>query len=174
MISSRFQASRGVTLLEVLATMAVMLVGIAAVMTLVTQISASNRRTLTATQAQLLAERTLENISSMGCSATPPCANLIPLDGQRTTLWQTAGGELRTAAPVGDVARQYEVAVDVDSPALAGSIEDGASGFPPVDRDLGGSAGTAGNIANVRVSVSWVEPGRTGRQVVVLQTRMAP
>ncbi|MFY2556274.1 type IV pilus modification PilV family protein [Corallococcus terminator] len=174
MSPSRFQASRGVTLLEVLATMAVMLVGIAAVMTLVTQISASNRRTLTATQAQLLAERTLENITSMGCSAEPPCANLIPLDGQRTNLWQTAGGDVKTSAPAGDVARQYEVAVDVDSPALAGSIEAGAAGFPPVNRDLGGSAGTPGNVANVRVSVSWVEPGRTGRQVVVLQTRMAP
>ncbi|MCP3063027.1 prepilin-type N-terminal cleavage/methylation domain-containing protein [Myxococcus sp. K38C18041901] len=175
MKSSRLQTSRGVTLLEVLATMAVMLVGIAAVMMLVTQISASNRRTLTATQAQLIAERTLESITSEGCTASPPCSNLAPWDNRRTQVWQTAAGELRTVAPpAGMVAREYEVAVDIDSPSvgLTGSIENGAVGLPAIDRQLGG--GLPGNVANVRVSVSWTERGRQGRQVVVMQTRMAP
>ncbi|GEN07727.1 prepilin-type N-terminal cleavage/methylation domain-containing protein [Myxococcus fulvus] len=175
MKSSRLQASRGVTLLEVLATMAVMLVGIAAVMMLVTQISASNRRTLTAAQAQLIAERTLEGIMSEGCTATPPCANLSTWDNRRTTVWQTAAGELQTVAPAaGVVSREYEVAVDIDSPSagLPGSIENGAAGLPAINRQLGG--GLPGNVANVRVSVSWLERGRQGRQVVVMQTRMAP
>ncbi|NTX10111.1 prepilin-type N-terminal cleavage/methylation domain-containing protein [Myxococcus sp. CA051A] len=176
MKSPRFHTSRGVTLLEVLATMAVMLVGVAAVMTLVTQISASNRRTLTATQAQLLAERRLETITAMGCSPAPnPCSNLGFLDNTRERVWQTAAGDLLPAKPTnGAVAREYEVAVDLDSNALGGSIENGAAGFPPVNRDLGGVANSPGNVVNVRVSVSWIEPARTGRQVVVLQTRVAP
>lgn len=170
------RASRGVTLLEVLATMAVMLVGIAAVMTLITHISASNRRTLTATQAQLIAERALEDIASRGCTADPPCANLVVFDNQRTNLWQTAQGTVLTAAPAaGVVARQYEVAVDVDVSSNAATIEGGAVGTPPITRDLvAGVASSVGRLANVRVSVSWNEPARTGRQVVVLQTRVAP
>ncbi|WP_338871864.1 type II secretion system protein [Myxococcus stipitatus] len=172
------RASRGVTLLEVLATMAVMLLGIAAVMTLITHISASNRRTLTATQAQLIAERTLEDIASKGCTADPPCSNLVVFDNQRTTLWQTAQGKVLTAAPSagsGIVARAYEVAVDVDVSSNAATIEGGAAGTPPITRDLvAGQASSVGRLANVRVSVSWNEPARTGRQVVVLQTRVAP
>ncbi|AGC41734.1 type 4 pilus biogenesis operon protein [Myxococcus stipitatus DSM 14675] len=170
------RASRGVTLLEVLATMAVMLLGIAAVMTLVTHISASNRRTLTATQAQLIAERTLEDIASRGCSADPPCSNLVGFDKQRTTLWQTAQGRILTAAPAtgsGIVAREYEVAVDVDISMDMASIEGGVAGTPSILRDLAGPS-SRGRLANVRVSVSWLEPARTGRQVVVLQTRVAP
>ncbi|TQF14252.1 type II secretion system protein [Myxococcus llanfairpwllgwyngyllgogerychwyrndrobwllllantysiliogogogochensis] len=170
------RASRGVTLLEVMATMAVMLLGVAAVMTLVTHISTSNRRTLTATQAQLIAERRLENIASMGCSAEPPCSNLAGLDNQRTKMWQTAQGDLLTVAPAaGVVAREYEVAVDVDYSRVPGSIEGGSRGSPDIARDLvPGQAGSIGNLVNVRVSVSWLEPGRTGRQVVVMQTRVAP
>lgn len=171
------RTSRGVTLLEVMATMAVMLLGVAAVMTLVTQISTSNRRTLTATQAQLIAERTLENIASMGCSVQPPCGNLAAMDNRPPTrLWQTAQGDLLTTAPAASlVAREYEVDVDIDSGVIAGSIEGGAGGSPDISRDLvAGQAGTIGNLANVRVSVSWREPGRTGRQVVVMQTRVAP
>ncbi|MCP3099036.1 prepilin-type N-terminal cleavage/methylation domain-containing protein [Myxococcus sp. K15C18031901] len=176
MKSVRSQAPRGVTLIEVLATMAVMLLGVAAVMTLVTQISYSNRRTLTQTQAQVLAERTLENIAAMGCSVQPPCNNLATLDNTRTTVWQTASGDVLTSAPPANVtARAYEIAVDVDSPVLLGSIEGGAVGSPAINRDLlPGVSGTVGNVANVRVSVSWKEPSRRGRQVVVMQTRVAP
>ncbi|QSQ11597.1 type IV pilus modification PilV family protein [Myxococcus landrumensis] len=170
---SSFRASRGVTLLEVMFTMVVMLVGIAAVMTLVTHINASNRRTLTATQAQVIAERALESIASKGCTAK--CANLRDLDNTRNFIWQTASGELRMTDPSpAVVARKYEVAVDVDSPVIMGSAEGGAMGHPPLNRNLGGDPSEQNNIANVRVSVSWVEPGQREPRVVVLQTRMAP
>ncbi len=163
--------ARGVTLLEVMATMVVLLVGIAATMVLVTQINRSNRRTLTAAQAQHIAERELEDIIAMGCTLEPPCGNLV--DNRRYDVWQTAAGELRQSDPgAGVVARKYEVAVDVDSAVIPNTIESGSVGAPDVTRVL--AAGQQGNVANVRVSVSWQEPERTGRQVVVLQTRMAP
>jgi prepilin-type N-terminal cleavage/methylation domain-containing protein len=172
----RRHAHRGVTLLEVLATMAVLLMGMAAAMTVLVQTSTSNRRTLTATQAQLVAEQELENIASMGCVVEPPCSNLLPLDRTNYKVWQTSAGELRrTVPPAGVIAREYEVVIDVDSAALPTSIEAGSVGSPPLNRDLiPGTAGSLGNLANVRVSVSWQEPGDTARQVVVLQTRMAP
>ncbi|MCP3136546.1 type IV pilus modification PilV family protein [Pyxidicoccus xibeiensis] len=167
---------RGITLLEVMATMAVMLLGVSAAMLVVNQTSQSNRRTLTATQAQLIAEQELENIASRGCTVDPPCANLAALDNTNYRVWQTSMGELRRAPPPAALeAREYEVVIDVDSRVLATSIEAGSVGSPPVSRDLiPGTAGSGGNVANVRVSVSWVERNSTERQVVVLQTRMAP
>jgi prepilin-type N-terminal cleavage/methylation domain-containing protein len=166
---------RGVTLLEVMATMVVLLLGIAAAMTVVSATSRSNRRTLTATQAQLIAERYLENITAEGCTPIPPaCSNLQHWDNNRFLVYQTSAGELReTAPPASILARQYEVSVDVDAPMLLGSIENASVGEPAVDRNLVGT--NTGNLANIRVAVSWEEPGvRTGRQVVVMQTRMAP
>ncbi|RKG90245.1 type IV pilus modification PilV family protein [Corallococcus terminator] len=167
--------SRGVTLLEVMATMAVMLLGTAAAMTVVSQTSFSNRRTLTANQAGMLAEQTLESLRAQGCSQEPPCGNMQVWDNQRIIYYQTAGGEpTRTAPAAGTIMRQYEVAIDVDGLPIVGSIEGGAPslGEPLVTREL--IPGQPGNVINVRVSVSWVEPNRTGRQVVVLQTRMSP
>jgi prepilin-type N-terminal cleavage/methylation domain-containing protein len=172
MKSLKSRQHRGVTLLEVLATMVVLLVGVGAAMAVVTQTSRSNRRTLTATQAQIIAERELEDIIAMGCSTEPPCGNLRTLDRTRRTVWQTASGELKTTQPTGVQAREYEVSVDVDSGVIMNSIENNAPGEPPVTRNLANNQ--PGNVANVRVSVSWREPGRQGRQVVVLQTRMAP
>ncbi|RKH59458.1 type IV pilus modification PilV family protein [Corallococcus aberystwythensis] len=178
MTSASRQHSRGVSLLEVMATMAVMLLGVAAAMTVVSQTSKANRRTLTANQAQLIAERTLESIQARGCTPAPSaCANIAGLDGNREVFYQTAAGDLLRQPPSapGAIARQYEVAVDVDAEFLASSLEGGAAGVgePAVNRDLT-STGLKGNVANVRVSVSWEEPEREGRQVVVLQTRMAP
>ncbi len=173
MKSMKSRQRRGVTLLEVLATMTVLLVGVGAAMAVVSQTSRSNRRTLTATQAQIIAERELEDIIAMGCATEPPCGNLAPLDRTRKTVWQTAAGELKTTQPPASMlAREYEVSIDVDSGILVGSIENNSPGQPAVNRNL--ANGQPGNVANVRVSVSWTEPGRQGRQVVVLQTRMAP
>ncbi|MBZ4420814.1 prepilin-type N-terminal cleavage/methylation domain-containing protein [Myxococcus sp. RHSTA-1-4] len=168
--------ARGITLIEVMLSMVVLLLGVTAALMVVRQTTESNRRTLTALQAQLIAEQALENITAMGCTANPPCGNLAAQDNRRYTVWQTSAGELREVAPPADViAREYEVAVDVDSGAIPGSIESGSVGAPAVNRDLvNGVAGSVGNIANVRVSVSWREQERNERQVVVLQTRVAP
>ncbi|MFP2928951.1 pilus assembly protein [Pyxidicoccus sp. 3LG] len=176
MKSRHARSIRGVTLLEVMATMVVMLLGIAAAMLVVNRTSYSNRRTLTATQAQLIAEQELENIASLGCTVNPPCANVLNMDGDSYPVWQTTAGELRRAPPPAGVdAREYEVAIDVDSALLPASLEGGLVGWPPVNRDLvPAMPGVGSNIANVRVAVSWVEENSTDRQVVVLQTRMAP
>ncbi|NMO20053.1 pilus assembly protein [Pyxidicoccus fallax] len=177
MSRQRTRQSRGITLIEVMVSIVILMMGITAALMVVRKTAQSNRRTLTALQAQLIAEQTLEDITAMGCSPTPPCGNLAAQDRRRYTVWQTAAGELRqTQPPEGVVAREYEVAVDVDSGAIPGSIESGSAGAPAVNRDLvSGVAGSTGNVANVRVSVSWVEAeARAGRQVVVLQTRVSP
>ncbi|RYZ39754.1 MAG: type II secretion system protein [Myxococcaceae bacterium] len=165
------RASRGVTLLEVMATMAVMLLGVSAAMTVVSQTSFANRRTLTANQAQIIAERTLESILTAGCQGLPNCAERI---NETFRVYQTSEGLLRDTPPADPkvLAREYTVDVDVDNVMSPISAEGGKWGNPPVNRPLVG--GEAGNLLNVRVSVSWEEPGvRSGRQVVVLQTRMA-
>ncbi|WP_426756446.1 type IV pilus modification PilV family protein [Myxococcus sp. Y35] len=172
----KMRQHRGITLLEVLATMAILLMGIAAAMMVVTRTSYSNRRSLTATQAQLIAEQALENLTLMGCAVEPPCSNLV---GQDTTytLYQTAAGALSNTPPPNPevIAREFEVAVDVDVPSQLGTIEPGSTVPADLTRDLiPGQVGTAGSLAHVRVTVSWREPERSDRQVVMLQTRMAP
>ncbi|RKH15756.1 type II secretion system protein [Corallococcus praedator] len=165
------RASRGVTLLEVMATMAVMLLGVAAAMTVVSQTSTANRRTLTANQAQIIAEQTLENILTEGCQGQVNCADLTNRTFQ---VYQTSEGLLRNTPPTDPniLAREYTVNVDVDNVMAPLTAEGGKWGNPPVNRPLVGA--TTGNLVNVRVSVSWEEPNiRSGRQVVVLQTRMA-
>ncbi|MHA7628098.1 type IV pilus modification PilV family protein [Corallococcus sp. M7] len=164
------RAARGVTLLEVMATMAVMLLGVAAAMTVVSQTARSNRQTLTANQAQVIAERELESILARGCEGTNDCSNL---DNYTYTVYQTAEGDLRTTAPAGVVARAYDVDVDVDNSAKVGTAEGTKWGEPSISRVLAGVS--KGTLLNVRVTVSWTEQGiREGRQAVVLQTRLAP
>lgn len=176
MTSQQKRPARGVTLLEVMAAMAVLMLGIAAAMLVVTQTSYANRRSLTATQAQLIAEQALENITQMGCSLDPPCNNLSTLDGT-FTVFQTTAGDIRNVAPADPnvIAREFEVVVDVDIPALPATIEPGSVVPESLRRNLvPGEVGTAGGIAHVRVTVSWREQERSDRQVVMLQTRMAP
>ncbi|ABF92453.1 type 4 pilus biogenesis operon protein [Myxococcus xanthus DK 1622] len=167
---------RGITLLEVLATMAILLMGVGAAMLVVTQTSYSNRRSLSATQAQLIAEQAMENITLLGCSVQPPCGNLEGLD-ESYVLFQTSAGALSNVRPADPtvIAREYQVVVDVDVPSILSTIEPGSLVPEELQRDLvPGVPDTAGNIANVRVVVSWQEQERSDRQVVVLQTRMAP
>lgn len=166
------RASRGVTLLEVMATMAVMLVGVAAAMTVVSQTTRSNRRTLTANQAQIIAEQTLENILQLGCQGSPTCEVVT---SETFDMYQTSEGLLRNAPPTDPkiIARKYTVNVDVDNSKAPGTVEEGKAGEPAITRNLVGT--TAGTLVNVRVSVSWDEPGvRSDKQMVVLQSRMAP
>ncbi|RKG60669.1 prepilin-type N-terminal cleavage/methylation domain-containing protein [Corallococcus sp. AB011P] len=166
------RASRGVTLLEVMATMAVMLLGVAAAMTVVSQTTRSNRRTLTANQAQIIAEQTLENILQRGCQGSVTCETA---SNETFDVYQTSEGFQRETAPTDPniVARKYTVTVDVDNSVVPGSIEDGKAGEPAITRPLVGA--TTGTLVNVRVSVAWDEPGiREGQQMVVLQSRMAP
>ncbi|WIG94433.1 type II secretion system protein [Myxococcus sp. SDU36] len=176
MRSLKHRQRRGITLLEVLATMAILLLGIGAAMMVVTQTSYSNRRSLSATQAQLIAEQTLENITMMGCTVDPPCGNLVGLDGT-FDFFQTSAGELSPEPPDDPevIARHYQVVVDVDVPAAPATIEPGSVVPAALTRDLiEGEPNTQGNLANVRVIVSWREQERSDRQVVMLQTRMAP
>ncbi|MGA9525548.1 MAG: pilus assembly protein [Myxococcaceae bacterium] len=163
-------AQRGVTVIEVMATGVVLILGLLGAAMLVHSTSKQNRRTLTQTQAQLIAERELERISALGCQFDPPCANIQALAAAAPySVWQRANGGILTAIPgAGDPpAREYSVAVDVDPP-----FEDGELGEPAVNRVL--ANGLTGNQINVRVAVTWKEPGDDQSRVYVLQTRMAP
>lgn len=167
--------ARGATFIEVMATSLVLLMGLGAAMLLVTETARQNRRNLTATQAQLIAEQELETLVAQGCTPEPPCDNIRRHDQPPLNsypLWQTASGELRRSPPESGtvVARQFRVDIDVDGEA---QFEGGERGAPRLDRPL--VAGLNGSVYNVRLSVSWEEPGSNGqRQVVVLQTRVAP
>jgi len=166
-------SARGAGLIEVMATMAVMTFGILALGLTVSQTATQTRRNLSATQAQMVAERVLEGIVQEGCTGTiesGPCTNLIAREAPRD-FWVSAAGEVaevQSTAP-GLNQRRYHVSVDVDPPYENPAV---AHGSPPVDRQLVPGA-PPGNVVNVRVSVTWQEPGRP-TQAVALQTRVSP
>lgn len=175
--------TRGLTLLEAMAVMMVLALGILGVTYLVTQSVRQNRRTLTAAQAQMIAEWRLEQLIAEGCSRVViypgnPCHNIKRLDNTVASVWWSSNGRILTAAPAPGpadaLARQYDVAVDVDgagaNPVTGAALFEGTEqGSPRLDI----YSGTPMNLLNVRVTVSWDEPGYP-RQAVVLQTRISP
>lgn len=165
LITRRARLQRGITLIETMATMAILTVGLLAVSLTVLQTVKSNRRSLSQAQASVLAERELESIVAMGCRASAlanACANITALDGtERGPFYWTADGAMTDVEPT-EPARQYQVLVDVDPPA-----EDGETGAPAFD-------GVSPNIINVRVTVRWQEANEDQFEAVALQTRMAP
>lgn len=167
----RCRGPRGVTLIEAMATMVVLLLGIMAVALLLLQTVKSNRRNLSQAQAATLAERELERILAMGCRPPPnamSCPNIQALDGQVLgPFYWSAGGEMTTTAPAGP-SREYEVLVDVDP---------GQEGSEVVSRPVGPSGLTSSATVNVRVTVRWREAGEGADapfEAIALQTRMAP
>ena len=171
MKSKTMTRTRGVTFIEAMVSMAVAAVGISGAASLVVASSTVVRRTQTRAQATELARRELEDIEARGCNPDPVawCNNIQALDGRVRTVWLGVDSGLRTAAPAtpDPSLRQFTISLDVDPP-----YEGAERGFPVIERPLDG-AGTRGAIVNVRVTVSWPEPGRD-RQVTVLQTRMSP
>lgn len=163
----RLQPSRGTTMIEAIATMVVLLIGLLAISQIVLSASKQNRANLSAAQAQMVAERELERLTAQGCSATPPCGNILLEENNVYSVFASASGEITNAAIPGATQREFHVAVDVDAP---GRFEGAEVGEPQINRVL--AAGSAGNIFNVRVTVSWVSDQVT--RVVAMQTRMAP
>ncbi len=171
-INSRTHAPRGATLIEAMATMVVLLIGILAISLLILGASKYNRRNLAAVQAAMVAERYLEQLHARGCAQTPGnlCDNVKAFDNTlRTVCWSASGEAEEVAADVvcDDNRRAYRVAVDVDG---HGTRPDGTSlwegserGDPMID--------PASAVLNVRVAVSWDDDVQ---QVVALQTRIAP
>ena len=160
---------RGVTLVESLATMAILVGGIGAIGMTVVGTSKINRRNLTQGQALVVAERELERITQLGCDGVvplDPCANLKALDGTvLPPVYWSANGKVEDSA--GGIARpRFDIVLDVDPP-----FEAGETGAPRLLRTLANSE--AGSVVNVRVIVSWNEADRP-KQAIALQTRVAP
>lgn len=168
------------TLLEVMVSTGVLVTGMMATMQVVSTQVRFNRRAYAQTQAQTIAEKVLEDISSRGCIRdsqymTNPndlCGNLKRLDNtQRQFFW---GPDKRLGERVGGVyvgmqldgagnpppdARQYLATIDVDPPFEGG--ESYATQLPP-------------NMVNVRVTVSWRENPNAAPEAVALNTRVLP
>lgn len=150
---------------------AVLALGLASAMQVATASAAFSRRNLAQTQATLIAERELERLIAMGCddlSELEPCKNIKDLDRTTRSVWWSAGGEAYEDPPgaADPPRREYQISVDVDPP-----YEGDEHGEPDLTQPLVGAG--LGRQVNVRVQVSWIEPGRP-RQVVALQTRIAP
>ncbi|MCP3103090.1 hypothetical protein LZ198_29845 [Myxococcus sp. K15C18031901] len=167
------RGARGLSLLEALATAAVLALGIVGVMSTLHAASKQNRRNNIQNQATLIAEQELERIVGLRCdgvSTTSPCANIQALDGRARKVYWSANGEPSDAPPLPGAPPSllYTVAVDVDPP-----FEATETGSPSLTRTATPPASLPLNaVVNVRVTVSWAEP-RSSRRAVALQTRMS-
>lgn len=159
---------RGISLIETVATIAILVGGVGAVGMTVSGASKVNRRNLLQSQALVLAERELERLVQLGCDGlvvADPCANLKAMD-QATLppVFWSANGKVEAGAGPGRT--RFDLQVDVDPP-----FDDGETGAPRLSRAL--ANGEAGQVVNVRVTVSWPEADRA-TQAMALQTRVAP
>lgn len=168
---------RGTTLIEVLAAMGVMAMGIAAIGSLVLVGTGQNRRTLAMAQAEAIAQQELERILAQGCSNgnsdTAFCDNVRALDRTGYDLSWSVATQPTPGVTAGS--RTYHVDRDVDGPGAcngAPCFEGNETGAPLLTRPLVPGQ-PAPRVLNVRVTVSWTEHDRP-RQAVVLQTRVAP
>jgi len=171
------RARRGTTLIEVVAAMGVMAMGIAAIGSLVLVATGQNRRSLAMAQAEAVAQRELEHVLALGCtngsSDTIYCDNVRALD--RTGYDVTWGASVLPGQSSAAATRTYHVDIDVDGPGNcngAPCFEGSETGAPLLARTLVPGQ-PAPHVLNVRVTVSWTERDRP-RQAVALQTRVAP
>jgi len=169
----RQKRAAGFTLIEAMATMVVLAIGIAGIAVASSQIGSFTRRNLTQAQAMMIAEWELERLTNIGCDGVNPndrCANLKslhlndPAQVQYSVFW-TAAGTASTASTPG--AREYRVAIDVDPP-FEGAETSAPSLLAPLP-----NTGQSGDHVNIRVTVMWEEEGHRW-QAVALQTRVAP
>ncbi|EPX56608.1 hypothetical protein D187_007950 [Cystobacter fuscus DSM 2262] len=170
---------RGITLLETLMTAAVLILGIGVVASTVVSIVRLNRRNLAQAQAYTIAEWWLERVTRMGCKAgeANPCSDIMLMDSDPpvTLYWNASGIPSETPPPPGasqEVARPYQVTIDVDPP-----FEGNEKGIPALGRQAPGTDATLvmKNTLNVRVTVSWQdELSRDDYHAVALQTRVGP
>jgi type II secretory pathway pseudopilin PulG len=175
--AAQVRPRRGVTFIEVMASMGVMAMGIAAISSLVLASSAQNRRTLAQAQAEAVAQRELERIVALGCtngtSDTSFCDNIRALD--RTGYDVSWGATTQLGSAPSAATRLYHVDIDVDGPGNCNGgpcFEGNETGAPLLSRPLVPGQPPP-HILNVRITVSWLERERP-RQAVALQTRVAP
>jgi hypothetical protein len=168
------------TLIELSATIATLIMGLLAMGQIVLETVKQNRRTLAAQQARLLAERELEQLLSIGCIAPPnaphPCQNIIDLEtgaasaggplAARQVYWTASGPPQDVVGPIDPSKRLYTISIDVDPP-----FEGAERGAPDLTRQL--ANGEQGSIVNVRITVSWTDSNNR-RDAVAVQTRMSP
>lgn len=174
----RFHAHpRGLSILETIATAAVLMLGILGIMLTLGAASRHNRRNNNLSQANLIAEQELERVVNLRCVGEPlndPCVNIKQLDNTGRDVWWSANGRMTETPPLPGATPQmaYTLTLDVDPP-----FEGAETGEPALNRAI--PLPHASNLAlhqvvNVRVTVSWMEEPGAPRRAVALQTRMAP
>ncbi|AKQ69037.1 Type IV fimbrial biogenesis protein PilV [Myxococcus hansupus] len=168
--------ARGLSLLETMATAAVLMLGILGILYTLLAASRHNRRNNNLNQATLIAEQELERVVNLRCSGEPvsdPCANIKQLDNSVRPVWWSANGRMRELEPLANAPPhlRYDLMLDVDPP-----FEGGEQGAPALARVIAphGTQLPLDQVVNVRVTVSWAEEPGAPRRAVALQTRMAP
>lgn len=170
---------RGMTMLEVMFTMAVLTTGMLGTMAVVSETVKYNRRSSSGTQAQTIADRVLEEISSRGCQpifgmGSDACGNVKALDQTSRDFYWSIDGRLAEKLSTTDYqglplqggqpppdAKHYIAYVDVDPPFESGESYASAALL------------NTGGVVNVRVTVVWDDGGGV-MQSVALQTRVRP
>lgn len=168
--------TRGLSLLETMATATVLMIGILGILLTLLTASRHNRRNNNLNQATLIAEQELERVVNLRCAGEPvsdPCANIKQLDNAVRPVWWSANGRMQELEPLAGAAPhlRYELMLDVDPP-----FEGGEQGAPALARVIAphGTQLPLDQVVNVRVTVSWAEAPDAPRRAVALQTRMAP
>ena len=168
----------GTTLIEVMAAMGIMAMGIAAIGSLVLATTNQNRRTLAQAQAEAVAQRELERIVALGCTNGTPtprfCDNVRSLD---RTGYDVAWGA--STAPRAARHRRHPRLPRGRRRGRAGQLQRGPVLRGKRDRRAAPhprpGSGSAGGAAPERAGHRQLDRARNQpRQAVALQTRVAP
>ncbi|MCL2625699.1 MAG: type II secretion system GspH family protein [Cystobacterineae bacterium] len=190
LVFSRHRDSRfdkGITLLEVLVSAALLMLGIFVAMGLSNVVNKNERNYHLSLTANKVAQHLLETVVSENCLLNPTtqvCQNLTDRSGIPFSLWVTPEGEIQyTNPPNEDNGIEFEARFDVQTTngCLSGtSLVNCVANLGTnnnteawaLDRNLIGEA--PGNLHNVRITVSYVDPFNRSIRFTSYQTRMVP
>jgi len=175
---------QGITLIEVLVSAALLIVGIAAVMGVSNLVQRIERISQLSLTADNLAQDLLEKVSLERCiwnQSLQACHNLTAKDMGAFSLWVGPNGEVKYTkedAQEGSVEFEARFDVHTTSGCLSGisnancmATTDNTSAWG-LDRKLFEEG--VGNLHNVRVTVSYANPFNREVRFVSYQTRVAP
>jgi len=177
-------SKRGITLIETLVASAVLIFGVSVVLGVSNVVQKRERISRLSLTADRLAQDLLERVVVENCLWSPKqkvCQNLMERDKRSFSLWVKPNGEVKyTKEEAGEGAVEFEARFDVNtaegcmsgnSHAHCTATVDGSSAWG-VDRKL--FEEEVGNLHNIRVTVSYLDPFNKEARFVSYQTRLAP